>query len=235
MAGKEAPTHWRAQGPYTGTNASKAGLLDETRAFLLTYARLHDLSATRQVLLTGGLPQRSRVTRKTIVMIIQQRLLRWHPPPWVLEDLIGFAQDPQRDSLRAALLLHVCRQDPLLYDVVQEVIGPAWREGMLVVTRADIQRFLDGAHEHHPEIEGWSHETREKLAGNLLSILRDYGLLQGTARKQIVEPIVPPVVSDHLVRLLRAEGVTEGDLVRHPDWQLWLWDPGHVRAVVGAP
>lgn len=229
-----AGTQWRAVGPYTGNNASKAGLLDETRLFLRTYAELNDIAATRQALLDGGLPQRSRVTRKAIFETIRRRLVRWNPPSWVPADLAVFAADPVRDSLHAALLLHVCRQDTLLYDIVQDVIRPIWYEGARRVTRADVQRYLDGAQELHPEIEGWSHQTREKLAGNVLSILRDYGLLQGTAHKQIVAPIVPLPVVTHLLRLLKAEGIPESDVLTHPDWQLWLWDVSQVKATLAS-
>ncbi|MBW7883549.1 MAG: hypothetical protein H3C34_13090, partial [Caldilineaceae bacterium] len=65
-----------------------------------------------------------------------------------------------------------------------------------------------------------------------LAILRDYGLLQGKARKKIVEPIVPDEVAAHVVRLLRAEGVEASEIPSHPDWQLWLWDGERTRRVL---
>ena len=83
---------WRAIGTYLPTNASKTGLLEETRLFLLSLDRLQTISAARQALVDGELPQRSRETRKTIAKIIQQRLLRWSPPAWVYDDLIQFAK-----------------------------------------------------------------------------------------------------------------------------------------------
>jgi len=225
-------TRWRVDAPYVGANASKAGLLDETRRFLLAYSRLHDVAATRQELLDGGLPQRSRVTRRTITRLIQQRLVRWNPPAWVLADLVGFAAQSTSDALRAALLLHVSRQDALLYDVVQAVVVPRWRAGERRILRADVQRFLDQALGDHPEIGRWSHATREKLAGNVLSIMRDYGLLTGTAVKHIVEPRVPDAVVVHLDRLLAAEGIAADARATHPDWQLWLWEPAHVQTAL---
>ena len=229
-------TRWRAAGPYRPTNASKAGLLDETRLFLVTYARLDDVDAAARALTDGALPQRSRETRLTIVKIIKARLTRWHPPDWVLSELAGFAASSDTDTLKAALLLHAARQDALLYDVVLRVITPRWTEHMPEVSRADVQRFLDAAEPVHPEIAGWSRETREKLAGNLLSILRDYGLLVGTATKRIVEPIVPAGVVAHLARLLLAEGLMVEELPRHPDWRLCLWEPERAaRALAGLP
>ena len=232
MTQRSHDTRWRASGPYLPTNASKAGLLEETRQFLLTYAQLGDLAATRRALVDGGLPQRARETRITIVKVIQQRLTRWTPPTWVYDDLATFAQDTYQPSLPTALLLHAVRQDTLLYDFVQHIIMPRWRSGEHTLVRADVQRSLDQAQPEHPEIDSWSHATREKLAGNMLSILRDYGLLRGREQKQIVEPTVPPPVADHLVRLLLAEGVSAEAVVEHPDWHVWLWEPRRIRAAL---
>lgn len=223
---------WRASGLYLPSLASKTGLLDETRQFLQTYRRLGDLADTRRSLIDGELRQRARETRVTIVKVIQQRLLRWSPPDWVLADLAAFAEDSSQPSLPAALLLHVVRQDVLMYDFVQQVVVPRWQDGERILIRADVQRFLDRAQPNHPEIDGWSHATREKLAGNVLSTLRDYGLLKGTARKEIVEPIVPDTVAEHVVRLLRAEGAGEDTLAAHPDWRVWLWDTQQARSLM---
>jgi hypothetical protein len=229
----QAPdTRWRATGAYLPNNASKAGLLEETRQFLLTYDQLRNLAETRLALIQGGLPQRARGTRITIVEVIQRRLTRWAPPAWVYGDLVTFAKDSYQPSLAAALLLHVVRQDRLLYDFVQRVVVPRWQSGDHTLVRADVQRFLDQSQPAHPEIGSWSHATREKLAGNVLSILRDYGLLRGRAQKTIIEPVVPSMVTDHLRRLLHAEGATGDTLVTHPDWLIWLWDARRVRSAV---
>lgn len=227
-------TRWRTTGSYLPTLASKTSLIEETRLFLLTYARICDLEATRQALVNGGLPQRSRATRATIVNIVQLRLTRWHPPAWVLDDLITFAQDGHQAEFQAVLLLHTVRQDNLLYDIVQQVIVPRWFAGERELIRADIQRFLDSGQSDHPEVDGWSHSTREKLSRNVLTTLRDFGLLKGIASKQIVEPIVPPAVEQHLIHLLQAEGIPPEQVSHNPDWQLWLWDATRAQKAIDA-
>ncbi len=223
---------WRASGPYLPNNSSKAGLLEESRMFLLAYGRLGDTGSARQALLNGELSQRSRVTRANILRTLHERLTRWQPPAWVLDDLATAAEDPDMIALKAELLLHVPRQDRLLYDFVQECIVPRWRGGELELARSDAQRFLDQQESVHPEIVAWGHQTREKLAGNMLTILRDYGLLRGTARKRLVEPIVPADAVRHLIRLLRDEGIAEAEIPRHPDWQLWLWDSDRAQKAI---
>lgn len=234
MSTSKETTRWRATGSYLLRLASKTSLIEETRQFLLTYASLHDIEATRQALVNGGLPQRSRSTRVTIVEIVQIRLTRWHPPSWVLDDLITFAQDGHQAELQAALLLHTARQDILFYDIILQVVVPRWFAGERELIRADIQRFLDAAQSTHPEVAGWSHSTREKLSSNALTTLRDFGLLHGKASKQIVEPIVPHAIVLHLIRLLQAEGIPLEQIAGHPDWQLWLWDAARTQKAIDA-
>jgi Putative inner membrane protein (DUF1819) len=232
MPTSKETTSWRATGSYLLRLASKTSLIEETRQFLLVYARVRDIEATRQALVNGGLPQRSRATRVTIVEIVQIRLTRWHPPAWVLDDLITFAQDGHQADLQAALLLHTARQDNLFYDIIQKIVVPHWFAAERELIRADVQRFLDSVQSTHPEVTGWSHSTREKLSGNVLTTLRDFGLLQGTVTKQIVEPIVPPAVVQHLIRLLQAEGIPPDQIAHHPDWQLWLWDATRAQKAI---
>lgn len=225
-------TMWRATGPYSASNASKAGLLPETELALRAYGRLHDLDAARRALLDGGLPQRSRSTRAVIVRTIVDRLVAWHPPAWVCDDLVAAAQDGSAADLQLLVLLHTVRQDMLLYDIVQRVVWPLWREGTVAISRVDVQRYLDGAVPRHLEIDRWSIATREKLAGNLLTILRDGGVLRGAATKHIVEPVVSTTAAAHLARLLEAEGVPQDDVAEHPDWAIWLLGPMRARTLL---
>jgi hypothetical protein len=203
--------------------------VEEARLFLTTYAQSGDIAKTSKALIDTILPQRSRETRTTIVNILRSRLVRWQPPAWVLDDLVTFACDSNPDTLRLALLLHTARQDRVLYDFVQQIVVPHRYSGIYRVIRSDVQGFLDAAQDEHPEILGWSYTTREKLSRNALTVLRDGKLLKGKANKHIVAPYVPTQVAHHLVHLLVAEGIAEGDMMRHPDWQLWLWDEQQVR------
>lgn len=227
-------THWRATGEYAAASIGTAGLLAETQIFLRVYSETSGpvqlrADETRQRLVAGALPQRSRATRLTFAKRIAERLTRWNPPAWVLDDLVGYDREDRLDTLRAVLLVHVCRQDFLLYSIVQRLVFPRWQAGERQLPVADVHRFFDDEAPTHPEIERWAYATRNRLASNILSTLRDYGLLRGAAQKQIVAPIVPPDAAQHLHRLLEAEGLSPTEIIHHPDWQLWLWDPEHVE------
>jgi hypothetical protein len=210
------------------TLASKSTLLEESRIFLDAYARLGDPTAACQMLLDGLLLQHSRETRITIVAVLRKRLVSWNPPLWVLSDLVSFMRE-QPEMLRYALLLHIVRQDQLLYDFVQQVLVTRWQHDEHAIIRSDVQGFLDGAQITHPEVARWSHSTRERLSNAVLTTLRDCGLLSGKFQKQIVLPTVPVPVVSHLIHLLQAEGIHPTHVAKHADWHLWLKDAAQAQ------
>jgi len=211
------------------TLAGKSSLLEESRLLLEAYAQSGDAQVACKALIDGVLPQRSRETRASIVRVLRERLLRWHPPTWVLTDLLAFARTTSSDAFHLAMLLHIARQDLLLYNFVQQVIVPRWYAGTTKMIRSDVQGFLDAAQEVHPEVNGWSHATRERLSRGVLTVLRDCKLLKGGVKKQIVLPLVPEPAVHHLIRLLKAEGVACEQIAQHPDWRLWLWDTAQAQ------
>lgn len=147
-------TQWRATGEYATTSIATAGLLPETQIFLRVYASTTGTvqaraDETRRALVAGALQQRSRATRLTFAKRIAERLTRWNPPAWVLDDLVRYDQEERIDALKAALLVHVCRQDFLLYTIAQRVVYPRWQAGERQVLAADVHRFLDEEVPHH--------------------------------------------------------------------------------------
>ncbi len=216
---------WRATGAYLPSAASKNGLVAETRLFLQAWHVSRSTEQARADLISQRLAQRSRATRVLIMRAIMARLAHWNPPEWVLEDLIIASSLDDDHRLRSLLLLHHARQETLLYDTVQRLIVPRWQRSEIQLGRDAVLAFLGELALQHPEVESWSYETRIKIAGNLLTTLRDYGLLSGKRNKQIVEPAVDDIGVRHLARLLREEGLAEDRLADHPDWKLWLIQP----------
>ncbi len=187
------PVSWRASGRYTANNTSRGALLLETQAFLLAYGdAAGDLraraDAARLTLLNTVLQEHARESRATTVGRIRERLIQWEPPDWVLDDLVAFARLPELDHLKAALLLHLCRRDALLYDLVQNVVAPRWSTGGTTVNNDHVQQFLDAATPAHAEILGWRYETRNKLVSNSLG---------HSARLWFVDCIAPPGSAAH--------------------------------------
>lgn len=101
-------------------------------------------------------------------------------------------------------------------------LWPLWKAGTRDVRRDDVIDFLAESANGQPV--RWRESTRVKLAGNVLSALRDFGLLTGVQRKTLQRPVVDPEVVLHLCRLLDAEGLRGRALLEARDWRLFLWD-----------
>jgi hypothetical protein len=118
--------------------------------------------------------------------------------------------------------LHFARRDRLTFDFVVDRLWSQWKNGARRVRRDDVIDFLsESANGQFPR---WRESTRVKLAGNVLSALRDFGVLTGVQRKALQRPVVAPEVVLHLCRLLDAEGLRGRTLLEARDWRLFLWD-----------
>ena len=131
------------------------------------------------------------------------------------------------------LYIHHARRDRLTFRFVTEVLWSQWKRGALSVRRGDVLDFLAQCEPEHPEIRRWREATRKKLAGNVLSALRDFGLLHGVQRKILHRPPLDSAVVAHLVRLLHDEGLRSQAVLDAADWHLFLLDESDVSSALG--
>jgi hypothetical protein len=213
----------RDAGPYSARNSSKGALIAESRLVLRALASGKSIEAVRDESLDGKLfRQAARDTRHRIWWSLHWRFFAWSPPQWVLTDL-GAASHNEVTSPKfvGLIYLHFARRDRLTFDFMTDKLWALWKGGTQRVRRDDAIDFLADSLKGQPR---WRESTRVKLAGNLLSALRDFGLLTGVRRKMLHRPVVAPEVVMHLCRLLDAEGLRGRSLLEARDWRLFLWD-----------
>lgn len=225
----------RDVGPMSTRNTSKGALITEAHAVLRSAASDTPVEGLRQACLTGTiLRQRARETRRHIWDSLHWRLFIWGPPRWVLADLAEAPRGDSRDPRFAGLLyLHYARRDRLTFEFVTEKLWALWKCRSLEVSRNDVLDFLASSEAQNPRVKGWRESTRKKLAGNVLSALRDFGLLKGVQRKLIQQPLLPLDVVLHLCRLLHGEGLRGRAVLEARDWRLFLREPHEIAAAFG--
>jgi hypothetical protein len=118
--------------------------------------------------------------------------------------------------------IHYARRDCLTFDFVTDKLWSLWKGRVRDVRRSDVIDFLTDNGESTSV--KWRQSTRMKLAGNVLSALRDFGLLTGVQRKRLQRPVVASEVVLHLCRLLDHEGLRGRGLLESRDWRFFLWD-----------
>ena len=93
-------------------------------------------------------------------------------------------------------------------------IGPSFLETMFLIFSTAARR--------QPQIERWTESTRIKLAGSILTALRDFGVLEGQQKKFLVRPSLPLSTAEALLRMLVAEGCRGRQVLQDPAWRLFL-------------
>src|SRR5437879_5743276 len=214
-----AVPHFRDQGPYSARNTSKGALVNEASHILGRPSGDRSLQEIRNEALVGSLlPQKSRNTRRHIWTAINRRYCA-DKPAWVIDNLSAAAREhPHSSGFVSLLYLHFALRDSLTYDFVTRAVWTRWLQNQLQISREDVLSFLDEASKDQPQIQTWSSSSRLKLAGNVLTALRDFGVLQGVQRKVISKPDLPLGTAEHLLRVLTGEGLKGADLLRCSDW-----------------
>jgi len=225
----------RDTGPLTSRTSSKGALIGQTHAAFRSLARGTSLSSLKQACLNGSLLANcARHTRERIWEALNWRFFAWAAPRWVIKDLGDAALESIHPSAHfvGLVYLHYVRRDRLTFDFTAEGLFANWYARIRNVRREEVWRF---ATEHYgsDDVARFRESTRKKIAGNLLSALRDFGVLTGSQHKTIQQPRLELPVAFHLCRLLYAEGLRGWGLLQAPDWKLFLLPPDAVTNVLG--
>lgn len=235
-AGEGPAARWgRDVGRFSARNTSKGALLAEAQAVFRLLGSGASVAEVQAACLSGRiLRQRARETRRQIWNALHHRYFAWNPPRWVLAELAEAARGEATDARFVGLAyVHYARRDRLTFEFVTEKLAAFRRARTVEVRRDDVLDYLAGCEDRQVQVKRWRESTRKKLAGNVLSALRDFGLLKGVQRKRLRRPAVPPEVALHLWRLLHTEGLRGRAVVEALDWRLFLWEAEDVKLALG--
>lgn len=216
---KQAPP-W----PYT-TRLQKGGaLLEETRALVRAWSDAPTEELRERIVQTNLLNKQTRARMGDVYQrTFLPRFIRGPiPNAWKFVRPLEDADAPLA-IVRPIYYWISAKAEPLLSDFCREYILP----------RAAIVRAGIGTEEVvcwlHSKGCRWSPTVARKVARGLLAALRDFGLLEGRAKKRLASFSLPIAAFAYLALCLRATGAVSHSLVRHPDWELFLLRPGDVE------
>lgn len=165
-----------------------------------------------------GKASRSRV--RAVLTIFRQRYLS---DPQVLRALVRLVKSGVSASVVDKILyFHAVQSDRLLHDVVTEVIRPLYEQGIRDVGRHQVVQTIRRWCDEGKTVGNWSHETTERVAQGVLATLRDFGIVQGAARKRIAEPHLPVAAFAYVAFFLGRQVRSGRRLLHHPEWQVFL-------------
>ncbi len=105
------------------------------------------------------------------------------------------------------LFYHCCLADTLIYDVTVGLTYHRFISGATRIDKPDVISFLEERKKEHPEIEKFSQLTKDKIARNYLTLLRDFGLLEGKVIKYFKTVFVPIEFFVYVVYFLIEQGM----------------------------
>ena len=216
---------------YSSALSAKAALLDETLAVLREVDHGHSISEVQAMVMDDDLLGKTTVsTRESIWESIHARYLSEENNPELVARMVTRA--PERQSQGLVLFYELCRSSAILRDTTADYVYPRHAAGYTRIDRTDIQAHFDSIASQHPELQAWSPQTRDKVASNILSILRDFGLLEGARQKQFTRVYVPLPAFVYVLYRLADDGFrTAQGLLACEDWRLYFLGGADVLAL----
>jgi len=209
---------------YSSALSGKGALLEETLTILRQIDQGYSAEQVRTMVIEQDLLGKMTLsTRRSVWKRIRERYLRDEHHARVLARMVVHA--PDRQTERLVLFYEFCRSTPLLRDVTIECVYPRYAAGYTGIDKTAVQQYLDQITHAHPELTTWSPQTRKKVVSNLLTILRDFGLLRGTQRKEFARLYVPLPAFVYVLYRLADDGViAPRQVLEAKDWQLFFLD-----------
>jgi len=165
-----------------------------------------------------GKASRSRI--EDILTIFRQRYLNSAPVAKALVTLVqgGFPNE----ALDRILYFHSAQSDALLHDIVTEVLTHFHSVGKIEVTPEDIRAAITQWIAEGRMISAWSENTLVRATRELLSTLRDFGILQGAVNKRLAPIYLPVEAFAYLAFYLQQRQPSGERLLEDPEWQLFF-------------
>lgn len=207
---------------YTSALSSKAALLEETLVVLRQIDQGRSIEDVRTMVVDHDLlGKTSKSTRRTEWKKIYRRYLTDADHSRTLARMVVHA--PDRQTQKLVLFYELCRSTPLLRDTTIECVYPRYAKGFSGIDKSVIQQYFDELSADHPEIAEWSPQTRNKVISNTLTVLRDFGLLEGSQRKTFSRLYVPSPAFVYVLYRLADDGLTAArPVVEAREWRLFF-------------
>lgn len=125
--------------------------------------------------------------------------------------------------LRPIYYWFTARSEPLLSDFVTEFLVPRRAAGLRAV---GVPEFI--AWQTTKNLN-WSENVAVKSGRAILAALRDFGVLDGKAKKTLVRPPLPLGAFSIIAFCLSRLDVAGRDMLEHPDWTLFMLTPSDVE------
>ena len=218
---------------YSSRLSGKASLEEETLITLQLISEGYTVEEIKTAVINDDILGKStHGTRKAVYEKVNQRYLSNIA---IREQLAKIVDNTSNSNEKKQYIYYeLCKSEPILYDAI---IGPVWdrfEKGYSGIEISDLQVWLDERSDVHPEILEWSPQTRKKLLSNIITVLRDFGIMSGKTRKVFDSVYLPINVYGYVLYRMNEtlDMIGPQSIMEHPDWRLFLKDEDDVLALL---
>ncbi|MBN2318807.1 MAG: DUF1819 family protein [Acidobacteria bacterium] len=171
--------------------------------------------------LARHIPKTTMVRLKdTFTRAFRPRFIQGSPPnAWRLAKVLGH-QNADLHIIRPFYYWITARSETTLYSFVTEVVYARSRSPEREIRIEEAISWLS----HQLTLAGktWTPTVVKKVSRGMMAALRDFGILEGATRKKVSSINLFPDAFTLIAFCLNEMGATGRDLIKHPDWRLFL-------------
>jgi hypothetical protein len=199
-------------------------MLGDSRRLAEVWSPTIDAEENLRIAVEGNLLGKgSRSRAMDVLAILRARFV--DPGPQVMVALQTLASHPT--AFREACYYEAARVDGLLGAFAEDPLYAWFSAGRTLVSVEDTVVWITGL-VAAGRVPPWSEKVRIRAAQGLLSTLRDFGVLHGSARKHLATPGMSPVGFSYAAYREQEQGRSSRALVASPIWRRWLLESSRV-------
>jgi hypothetical protein len=121
------------------------------------------------------------------------------------------------------LFWHMTRDEFLLRDFIVRWLAAEFEGGRYAIRKANVIDYLDSLPAAHAEaVAKWTSSTKDRLAGSLLRILEDFGLLEGHVVKRFASYHLPDDSFLYIQHAIAEHEANARKAINSQEWRLFL-------------
>lgn len=206
---------------YTSRIIKATALIEDTKILLQHWDFSLDTEENLDYIKTENLFAKSARSRVSDILRIFRR--RYLNDENTVIALSRFVKDQvDRNTLTKILYFHSALADRLLYDAASQFLFEFLNRGRKEVTTDDFKLQIRTWNQANLMQSDWSEATIYSVAKNVAATLRDFGILEGAAKKRIATPQLPIGSLAYIAFLLNRQEISGNQLIHHPVWGIFL-------------
>jgi hypothetical protein len=204
--------------------------IDETKRILRTYVECKSYEELERRVVEENILNKNTDEYRTNIL---REVTRRHIPnkeEYAETPLMKIMSADVRSDVTDWCLYYEFAQDPFLRLVTLDFLYPEFERGTLPVQAADIVTFTESIKQDYADLRDRSESTINEAATKYLTALRNYGLLEGTQRKEFAVTYIPDETVAYVVyRLFQKGAKSASEVIEHDDWKMFLMNESEAQ------